>query len=315
MKRAASRFFLLLLGLIFSSGARAFDEDAMWNLEHSERYQRYAAKPDSRLVRQMLALPITEDFGPAETARIALFVMHQREEAKLLRAWMEYDVVAELLKLPRKDARTVGEAIAQQRKSPERFASEFQSRAFAIALEQTGRPSPGWVDIERRQVRLDPSRMMFGYPANRDGAPRQKALVLLGASSCLDRGTCTWNDFTEYVQHGTERTTGFTVAQIAGFGMFVFGFVNLVFRRTRASTVCLLAARACLIPAICVLFPLSYHAFFDEFRTGEGAAAGVVIVYFIRLGFGLVEFLAACLLVYLVLRRSRDEREENFAGN
>ncbi len=191
----------------FAGGATEGPDD--WELGNA-RYQDFAATPDSKLVRDTLALPLGDDLQSAEVARLDLAIMRQAEDATLLKAWMEYDVAASVLGLPAHSAGSVGEAIERQRASPVSLDSTQRSAVYrTVAAQHPQRSAEGGVVLESKHVYILPGNMSFGYPAYVDGAARSIAHSRLFASSCLDRGTC--SRLTYFLQQPSTRH-GFSLA-------------------------------------------------------------------------------------------------------
>ena len=178
-----------LAGMPSARGANGNSGD--WELDKPE-YRDFAALPDSKLMRETLALPLDEDLYSAEIARVDLAIMRQPEYASLLRAWMEYDVAASVLGLAAHRADSVGEAIAQQRAAPATVDAAQRNALYrAVAAANPHASAQGGVLLPSKHAYVLPDGgMSFGYPANADGAARNVAHARLFASSCLDRGTC-----------------------------------------------------------------------------------------------------------------------------
>jgi hypothetical protein len=117
MRKALSFLCIVWANLAGISFAMSATQVPDWELGNA-RYQDFAATSDSKLMRETLALPPGDDLQNAEVARLDLAIMRQAEDAKLLKAWMEYDVAASVLGLPAHPAASVGDAIERQRASP-----------------------------------------------------------------------------------------------------------------------------------------------------------------------------------------------------
>ena len=181
-----------------------------WELGNAQ-YQDFAATPDSKLMRDTLALPLGDDLKSAEVARLDFAIMRQAEDATLLKTWMEYDVAAAVLGLPARPASSVGEAIQRQRASPA-LLDPYQRRAVyrAVATRFPRRSAEGGVVLESKHAYiLADGNMSFGYPANDHDNARTIAHSRLSASSCVDRGTC--SRLTYFLQQPSTRH-GFSLA-------------------------------------------------------------------------------------------------------
>jgi hypothetical protein len=201
-----------LAGMSLTTGAIQSTDD--WELGKAE-YQDFTATPDSRLMRDTLALPTGDDLKSAEVARLDLAIMRHAEDATLLKAWMEYDVAASVLGLSAHPAASVSEAIEQQRASPA-LLDTTQRRAVydAVAHQYPQHSSNGGVFLQSKHAFILPSGYMsFGYPANAGDAARAVAHARLFASSCLDRGTC--SRLTYFLQQPSTRRGFSIVATLA----------------------------------------------------------------------------------------------------
>ncbi len=268
-----------------------------WELGNAQ-YQDFAATPDSKLVRDTLALPLGDDLQSAEVARLDLAIMRQTEDATLLKAWMEHDVAAAVLGLPAQPAGSVGEAIERQRALPASL-DVAQRRAVydAVAHRYPQHSSNGGVFLESKHVFILPDdNMAFGYPANIAGAARAIAHARLFASSCLDRGTC--SRLTYFLQQPSTRH-GFPLAlSIATWLAIAVALIAFAVQ----------APGTLVYPGFVIGVPLLIVGAFSLYAVNDNSALiGIIfgVVYGIPIGVGCA--LVAALLRYVV-RKIRGAR-------
>lgn len=303
--RRLAEVFLLTLALT-SIGAEAAPTETApvdvctWEVKYRERIG-YEATSESGLVREMLAQPIEDNFAKAEYARWVLESTHRCDEARLLRYFMERSIIAELLGLPANKANTVAEAIAQQRANPTPVSRDMLFLTWGkVGTEVLKR-------LEReRGILLDPPELHFGYPGKLNDSPRSMARIRLQGSTCLERGSCSYLSYfwqKGYVQNATSNY-GYVFAYI----LVTAGVITLMFRRQTASQGAFTLSRLVLLVAAIHLMTVSAHVWTMPFTTGEGAAAGVAVVYFMQKGLAVAIAIMAVSLLALASWGSRADR-------
>jgi hypothetical protein len=175
----------ILVALLLAAICTAAEADLdSWELDTKE-LRRYAATPDSKLVKEMLAEPIERDLVRAEMARIALSIMGQDEQARLLKDYLAREVAAELLDLPHRKAATVGEAIAQQRANPTPLDTALWRQAWAAAKTKGLLSDDGWTLKDRGLYMSSPGSFF-----RRGSSPGDLAHQRLLRSTCYELGKC-----------------------------------------------------------------------------------------------------------------------------
>lgn len=284
-----------LAGMPFAMSST--ESSADWELGNAQ-YQDFAATPDSKLVRDTLALPLGDDLQSAEVARLDLAIMRQAEDATLLKTWMDYDVAAAVLGLPARPASSVGEAIQRQRASPA-LLDPYQRRAVyrAVATRFPRRSAEGGVVLESKHAYiLADGNMSFGYPANDHDNARTIAHSRLSASSCVDRGTC--SRLTYFLQQPSTRH-GFSLAlSIATWLAIAVALIAFAVQ----------APGTLVYPGFVIGVPLLIVGAFSLYAVNDNSALiGIIfgVVYGIPIGVGCA--LVAALLRYVV-RKTRGAR-------
>jgi hypothetical protein len=286
----------------------AVGED-IWELGE-KRFLGFEATSGSPLVREMLAQPIERGFERAETARVVLSIARRSEEARLLRDYMEYAVVADLLGLERRNATTVGEAISQQRAAPTPVNPQLRARAMEAAVKQGARVNAyGRVFlIERNVIFTDPETTAgFGFPASRNDSPRDRAHRVLFSSSCLDRGSCWYLGYFFQLQ-STRRVLAISL----NLAPVLIGLAALVWFGMRAKTRKELEVKRPLLLLGLLLAPpmpllLWFSAVMLDFihvHSG-GTGLGIFIITFYLIPVTYVIGLLLLILVFALLRRLR----------
>lgn len=304
IRRLAEAFLLMLVFTSIRAEAAPTEtapvDVCSWEVKYRERIG-YEATPESKLVREVLAQPIEDNFAKAEYARWILQWTHRCDEARLLQYFMERNIIAEILGLPVSKARTVAEAIAEQRADPTPVSRDLRSLAWGkLGAEGLDRLE------QERGIYLSSPEIHFGYPGKRNDSPRSMARIRLQGSTCLERGSCSYLSYfwqKGYVQNATSNY-GYVFAYI----LVTAGVITLMFRRRTASQGAFTLSRLVLLVAAIHLMTVSAQVWTMPFTTGEGAAAGVAVVYFMQKGLAVAIAIMAVSLLALASWGSRADR-------
>lgn len=293
----------LLVGPALAAGPSPPND--LWELQ-DRAFQGYSATVDSPLVVHLLHLPVTEDLASAETARVALYIVGRSEEASLLQRYMENDVIAGLLQVPRLRVATVEAAITQQRGPQVTDLRDRLAAAHTAALLLGGRSSAsGLVYLPSRKLAVGRDSIVFGYPAGVPDSPRQRAHQLVTSSTCWERRHCSYRDYLAFANqhHLAERAA--LVALLSTYSLLLLGGATLWLRPRWMPRAGQRFARLAVVPGALHLAYLSLLTYTLDVQPGEGAAAGVGIVPGIVFIIASLLLLASIGVIVLAVRPAR----------